>query len=236
MLNNPVSIDRVVSGVKHFYDDSAFLKKIYDLGKTIDTEALEDVIAEIENSYVEDEKEEKEIVEIYRSLYGVVINKLQEEFKSNIHNEDKVSSSTYNDYLCRAVFKLIYSIETTGCSHLFPEYVTACKNMLILNAPVNILINTRDTLKDDLFYNGYIALIDNKNIYKIINDIIKEKYLLLGSKEFENILNTKYSYINSIMLKYQNYCKIYGKCKNLCSFQEYQEEEKQEKLRNVLKR
>ena len=236
MLNGAVSIERVVSGIKHWFDDPDFLENIYKLENVIDTEILEDVIYEIETSYVEEEKEEKEIIEIYRNLYGVVINRLQEGFKNDIHNEEKVNPGTYNDYLCRTVYKLIYFIETTGCSHLFPEYVTACKNMLLLNTPLDVLINTRDTLKDDLFYNGYVALIDNKNIYKIMNDIVKEKYLLLGSKEFENVFNTKYSYLNSIMLKYQNYCKIYGKCKNLCSFQEYQEEEKQEKLRNVLKR
>ncbi len=235
MLNEAISIDRVVSGVKYFYDDSAFLKKIYNLENVIDTETLEDVIDEIENSYVENEKEEKEIIEIYRNLYGIIINRLQEEFKI-IHNKEKANSDTYNDYLCRAVYKLLYSIEITGCSHLFPEYVTACKNMLLLNVPLNILINTRDTLKDDLFYNSYITLIDNKNIYKIMDDIVREKYLLLGAKAFENVLNTKYSYLNSLMLIYQNYCKIYGNCKNLCSFEEYQEEIKQDKLKNVLKR
>ncbi len=233
MFNNAISIDRVVSGIKSFIDDPTFLKKIYNLENVIDIETLEDIIDELENSYVEDEKE---IVEIYRNLYGIVINNLQKEFKNTIHNKEKVNSNTYRDYLCRATFKLIYSIEVTGCSHLFPEYILTCKNMLLLNAPLDILINTRDTLKDDLFYNNYVVLIDDKNIYKIMNDIVKEKYLLLGLKEFENVLNTKYSYLNSIMLKYQNYCKIYGNCKNLCSFEEYQEEEREEKLRKVLKR
>ena len=74
----------------------------------------------------------------------------------------------------------------------------------------------------------------SKKVQKI-KDIVKEKYLLLGSKEFENVFNTKYSYLNSIMLKYQNYCKIYGNCKNLYSFEKYQEEEREEKLRKVTK-
>ena len=234
MLNGAVSIERVVSGIKYWYDDPTFLKEIYKLENTIDTETLEDVIYEIETSYVEEEKEEKEIIEIYRNLYGVVINRLQEEFKSNIHNEDKVSSSTYNDYLCRAVFKLMYSIETTGCSHLFPDYIIACKNMLLLNAPLNILVKAGEDWKNDA--NFMKPLTGNVNTYKIINDIVKERYLQLGLEEYKNVLNSKYTNLNSLMLEYHIYRKIYSDSKNVCSFSEYQEDKKQAALVNTLKR
>ena len=233
MVNNAISIDKVVLGVKSFNNDPAFLKKLYNLENVIDMETLEKVIEGIENNYV---GEEKDIIEIYRNLFGITIDRLQEEFKSIIHNEENVNSNAYRDNLCRAVFNLIYSIEVTGCSHLFPEYIQKCKNMLVKNAPLNILMSTRDYLKDDLYYNGYVALMDDKNIYKIMNDIVKEKYLLLGLDEFNNVLNTKYSYLNSLMLKYQDYCKVYRNFKNICSFGEYQEEKKQDNLRNVLKR
>ena len=59
MLNSAVSIERVVLVIKYWYDDPTFLKNIYNLENTIDIEALEDIIYEIETSYVEDEKRKK---------------------------------------------------------------------------------------------------------------------------------------------------------------------------------
>ena len=106
--------------------------------------------------------------------------------------------------------------------------------MLLLNAPLNILVKAGEDWKNDA--NFMKPLTGNVNTYKIINDIVKERYLVLGLKEYENVLNSKYSNLNSLMLKYRDYLKIYGDCENTYPFPEYQEDKKREDLEKILKR